>query len=77
MGLYGKPMARNSQIWTADSHLLLNGPDAAREDLERAAETVIQGGTFRYRFQFPPMQVGLYQVYWHRPLAAYWAARKV
>jgi hypothetical protein len=71
LGLYGKPMARNSQVWTADSQLLLNGPAAAREDLEKAADVVARGGTFRYRFQFPPMQVGLYQVYWQRPLVAY------
>lgn len=76
LGLYGKPMARNSQIWTSDSRLLLNGPGASREDLERAAETIARGGTFSYRFQFPPMRVGPYQIYWHRPLAAYWAEDK-
>jgi hypothetical protein len=76
MRLYGKPMARNSQLWTADSHLLLDGPDATREDLERAARTVAQGGTFRYRFQFPAMRVGLYEVYWQRPLVAYSSAQQ-
>ncbi len=30
LGLYGKPMARNVQLWTKDYHLLLDGPQAAR-----------------------------------------------
>ena len=72
MGLYGKPMSRNSQLWTADSHLLLDGPTAARDELEAAAMIVARGGTFRYRFQFPAMRVGLHEVYWQRPLVAYW-----
>lgn len=76
MGLYGKPMARNSQIWTMESHLLLDGPIANHDDLDRAARIVAQGGTFGYRFQFPAMHVGFYEVYWQRPLAAYWSAQK-
>jgi hypothetical protein len=76
MGLYGKPMARNSQVWTEDAHLLLDGPQATREELERAAEVVAQGGAFRYRFQFPAMRVALHEVYWQRPLVGYWSAAK-
>jgi hypothetical protein len=76
MGLYGKPMARNTQLWTEDSRLLLDGPNASREELQRAAETVARGGAFRYRFQFPAMRVGLHEVYWQRPLVAYWSAPK-
>ena len=76
MGLYGKPMAKNSQLWSVDSHLLLDGPCARREELERAAAIVASGGTFRYRFQFPPMRVGLHDVYWQRPLVAYWNIEK-
>ena len=72
MELYGKPMAKNSQLWTADSHVLLDGPRANREQLEKAATIVAQGGTFRYRFQFPAMQVGVYEIYWQRPLIGYW-----
>ena len=72
MGLYGKPMARNSQLWTADSRLVLDGPNASRAELEQAALTVARGGLFRYRFQFPAMRVGRYEVYWQRPLAAFW-----
>jgi hypothetical protein len=71
MGLYGKPMARNCQIWTADSHMLLDGPNASGSILEQASRIVAAGGTFRYRFQFPAMRVGLHEMYWHRPLAAY------
>jgi Peptidase family M28 len=76
MGLYGKPMARNSQLWTADSHLILDGPWADRQHLEEAARIVAEGGAFRYRFQFPAMRVGLYEIYWQLPLIAYRSAPK-
>ena len=72
MGLYGKPMAKNCQLWTGDHHVLLDGPQASREELERAAAIVAEGGTFRYRFQFPAMRVGLSEIYWQRPLTAWW-----
>lgn len=71
MGLYDKPLARNSQIWTEDKELLLDGPNATREDIDRVAKIVLEGGNFRYRFQYPPMRVGTYEVYWQRPLVAY------
>jgi hypothetical protein len=73
LDLYGKPMARNSQIWTQDHHLLLDGPDATRGEIEAAIESIEQGGLFGYRFQYPPMRVGSFQIYWHRPLIAYLA----
>ncbi|MBZ5497399.1 MAG: Zn-dependent exopeptidase M28 [Acidobacteriia bacterium] len=69
--LYGKPMARNAQIWTHDYHLLLDGPHAASAEIRRAFQVVSAGGMFGYRFQFPAMRVGLHEVYWHRPLVAY------
>ncbi len=72
LGLYDKPMARNAQIWTEDSQLLLDGPHANHSQLLHAAKAVDAGGDFRYRFVFPAMRVGLYEVYWHRPLVAYW-----
>ena len=72
MGLYGKPMAKNCQLWTRDGQVLLDGPKAVREELEKAAEIVAEGGTFRYRFLFPAMRVGLNEIYWQRPLTAYW-----
>lgn len=69
--LYGKPMARNVQVWTHDYHLLLHGPCAAKEEIHRAFEAISGGGLFGYRFQFPAMRVGAHEVYWHRPLVAY------
>jgi hypothetical protein len=71
VGLYGKPMARNAQIWTDDFHLLLDGPRAAAEDLTRAGERLAAGGLFGYRMMYPAMRVGRHEVYWHRPLVAY------
>jgi hypothetical protein len=74
-GLYGKPMARNAQVWTHDMHLLLDGPRADRADLERAMNAVAGGGTFGYRFHFPAMRVGRHALIWHRPLVAYLSAQ--
>jgi hypothetical protein len=71
MGLYGKPMARNVQIWTERPELLLDGPRATPEDIKRALRVVEAGGVFGYRFLFPAMRVGKHEVYWHRPLVAY------
>ena len=71
IGLYDKPEARNCQILTEDSDLLLDGPVSGHEEIKRAAETVLAGGLFRYRFHFPAMRVGLYEVYWQRPLVAF------
>jgi hypothetical protein len=71
LGLYGKPMARNVQLWTKDYHLLLDGPHASREEIFHAAQRVREGGLFGYRFQFPPLRVGQHEVFWHRPLVAY------
>ncbi len=73
--LYDKPMARNCQIWSADGELLLDGPKASREDIREAAAELIEGGIFRYRFQFPAMRVGVHEVYWHRPLVAFLSHR--
>jgi hypothetical protein len=71
LGLYGKPMARNVQIWTERAELLLDGPHASPADIKRAMRAVLAGGVFGYRFVFPAMQVGHHEVYWHRPLVAY------
>jgi len=75
VGLYGKPMARNAQIWTHDFHLLLDGPHAARAELRRAAHDLAEGGVFGYRFLYPAIRVGRHEVYWHRPLVAFRSAR--
>ena len=45
VGLYGKPMARNSQIWTYHYELLLDGPLAGRRELSRAAARSAPGGS--------------------------------
>ncbi|HZV06892.1 MAG TPA: M28 family peptidase [Gemmataceae bacterium] len=71
LGLYGKPMARNVQLWTRDHSLLLDGPRASRDDILKVEKRVLEGGLFGYRFQFPPLRVGLHEIYWHRPLVAY------
>ncbi len=71
LGLYGKPMARNAQIWTPDFRLLLDGPRADRKKLQSAARQVAAGGSFGYRFLYPAMRVGAYEVYWQRPLVGY------
>jgi hypothetical protein len=71
MGLYGKPMARNAQIWNTDFRVLLNGPNASRAELATAAKALRDGGLFGYRFHFPAMRVGMHEVYWHRPLVAF------
>ncbi len=71
VGLYGKPMARNAQVWTHDFEPLLDGPRAHARDLVTAAEKVAAGGLFGYRFYYPAMRVGRHAVYWQRPLVAW------
>jgi hypothetical protein len=71
IGLYHKPMARNVQLWTHDCRPLLDGPTATPDEICHAAKVVANGGMFGYRFLFPAMRVGLHELYWHRPLAAY------
>jgi hypothetical protein len=75
LGLYGKPMARNVQLWTHELHLLLDGPRASGKDIAHAVDALRAGGLFGYRFQFPAMRVGRHEVYWHRPLVAYLSAK--
>src|SRR5262249_54756340 len=50
MELYGKPMARNAQIWDHEFHLLLDGPKAGRDEIKRAFRAICAGGLFGYRF---------------------------
>jgi len=68
IGLYGKPMARNAQIWTEDYRRLLDGPRAGRDEIARAMEAFRRGGRFGFRLYYPPMQVGSRSVFWHRPI---------
>ncbi len=71
MGLYDKPLACNSQLWSHKFELLLNGPDAGKENITEVEKTLLKGGLFGYRFFFPPMRVGKHEIYLHRPLIAY------
>src|SRR5262249_9197620 len=71
LGLYGKPMARNAQVWTNDYRLLLDGPRHGKKEIERAEMALDRGGQFGYRFVFPAMRVGPWEVYWQRPLAVF------
>jgi Peptidase family M28 len=75
IGLYDKPLARNSHIWTHDFKLLLDGPKANHRKIQESEKEILQGGLFGYRFFYPPMKVGYYDIYWHRPLVAYLSAK--
>jgi hypothetical protein len=70
LGLYGKPMARNSQIWSHDYELLLDGPCASKAELKHVAELLDRGGRFGYRIYYPPMRAGNREIFWHLPLLA-------
>jgi hypothetical protein len=71
IGLYDKPLARNSQIWDHKFELLLNGPKADRKKIYELEKIMLRGGLFGYRFFYPPMRVGVHDVYLHRPLVAF------
>jgi hypothetical protein len=68
--LYDKPLARNSQIWTEDYKLLLDGPNATRAQIMHAAGVVDAGGRFGYRMYYPPMRAGMRELFWHVPIVA-------
>ena len=68
--LYHKPMARNCQLLSESSELLLDGPHALKKNIEEVAAKVLEGGLYRYRFYFPPMEAGRYEIFWHRPLVS-------
>jgi len=70
LDLYNKPMARNCQIFSEHFDLILDGQKATIHDIEKAAAIILKGGLFRYRFYFPAMQVGLHEIFWHRPFVA-------
>lgn len=75
LGLYDKPMARNVQLWTKEPRLLLDGPNATPDEIRQAMRTAEAGGMFGYRFKFPAMRVGRSEVFWQRPLAAFWSEK--
>jgi hypothetical protein len=70
VGLYGKPMARNAQVWTERYEVLLDGPRATRPELAHAEGVLREGGRFGYRFWYPPMRGGRRDLFWHLPLVA-------
>ena len=69
--LYGKPMARNAQIWSSRFDAVLHGPASERAEIAGAIGQMKEGGSFGYRLFYPPMQVGEDCVFWHRPLVAF------
>ncbi len=71
MGLYDKPLARNSHIWTHDFKILLDGPNSDHSKIKEIEKIILKGGLFGYRFFYPPMRTGNYHVFWHRPLVGY------
>jgi hypothetical protein len=71
VGLYGKPMARNVQVWSQDFRGVLHGPDADSDTIRHAIAQMAKGGSFGYRFFYPPMQAGRHAQFWHRPLIAF------
>ncbi len=72
LGLYGKPMARNAQLWTEHCELLLDGPKATREQIALVADMLCEGGLIRLSLPLSRLlRVGAYEVYWQRPLCAY------
>jgi hypothetical protein len=75
LGLYDKPLARNSHLWTHDFKLLLNGPSANHRKIQESEKEILRGGLFGYRFFYPPMRAGFYNIYWHRPLVAYLSSK--
>jgi hypothetical protein len=71
VGLYGKPMARNTQIWSSDFKAVLDGPNADGAAIAAAEAQMAGGHSFGYRFFYPPMQAGRYAIFWHRPLMVF------
>ena len=71
VGLYGKPMGRNAQVWTDGFEAVLHGPAADSTVLKRVISRIAGGGSFGYRMYYPPMTLGPAEVFWHRPLVAF------
>lgn len=68
--LYGKPMAKDAQVWTESYEALLDGMTATAAEIDAAAIRFRDAGRYGYRFHWPPMRVGAREVFWHRPLLA-------
>lgn len=72
LGLYDKPLAPNSQIWNDKFELILDGPSASRRKVIEAEKMLLRGGLFGYRFFYPPMNMGRYEIYLNRPLVGFY-----
>ena len=72
VGLYGKPMARNAQIWTHEYQLAAGRAAGRRRRTWPAPPTAgRRAGCSATACSIRPMRVGRHEVYWHRPLVAY------
>ena len=78
IGLYGKPAARNAQVWAVGGPLagkwILDGNSADRAAIARARETIVlDRGRSRLQMRevLPPMEVNGQSVVWHRPWIAW------
>ena len=71
LGLYGKPMARNVQLWTQRLSPAAGWPRASREEIAARPSDVVRGRAVRLSLPVSAMRVGMHEVYWHRPLVAY------
>lgn len=80
VGLYGKPIARNVQMWGFQGPLaaqkwFFDGPSATRTAIDRARATLqadAKRSHVHYRNYYPPMDINGYEAWWVRPLVA-WA----
>ncbi len=78
MGIYGKPIGRNVQMWGVSGPLkgewLLDGPAANHDVLKQAENKILEdGGASRvhYRNYFPVAQINGFDLRWYRPLVAW------
>jgi hypothetical protein len=72
--LYNKPMARNVQIWSRNFRLILNGPIETQKRIYSAEAKLLERGSYGYRFLYPAMRIGTWELYWHRPVVAFAAS---
>jgi len=78
IGLYGKPTARNSQVWGITGPLagkwILDGNSADKTAIALAREKIVEDrGTSRLQMRevFPPMELNGREVIWQRPWVAW------
>ena len=84
LGLYGKPMARNSQLFClgpdfGSGEWLLHGPDANRSEIEKARAAVqsrIKDEWLYGRQYYPPLEIAGHQIRWYRPVVAWMHPRE-